>query len=80
MDINRGRGNAVRILGRLLEILMDRLPLAVADMQGGSKRNAIPREASATVVLDAGREGSSGRSPRPWKARSDPNSAVSIQA
>ena len=57
LDINRGRGNAVRILGRLLEILMDRLPLAVADMQGGSKRNAIPREASATVVLDAGREG-----------------------
>jgi len=57
LDINRGRGNAVRILGRLLEILLDRLPLAVADMQGGSKRNAIPREASATVVLDAGKEG-----------------------
>lgn len=56
IDINKGRGNAVRILGRVLEILMESLPLAVADMQGGSKRNAIPREASATVVLDGARE------------------------
>ena len=45
IDIHRGRGNAVRILGRVLQALMDRLPLAVADINGGSKRNAIPREA-----------------------------------
>jgi len=56
LDINRGRGNAVRILGRALQVLRDRLPVAVADMQGGSKRNAIPREAYATVVLDGGSE------------------------
>jgi len=56
LDINRGRGNAVRILGQVLQGLMDRLPLAVAEVQGGSKRNAIPREASATVTLDGGRE------------------------
>ena len=56
LDINRGRGNAVRILGRVLEMLTDGLPLAVADMQGGSKRNAIPREASATVVLASAHE------------------------
>jgi dipeptidase D len=56
LDINRGRGNAVRILGRVLQLLMDRLPLAVAEVQGGSKRNAIPREAFATVVLDGARE------------------------
>ena len=35
---------------------MERLPLAVAEMKGGSKRNAIPREASATVVLEGARE------------------------
>lgn len=46
----------MRILGRVLQGLADRLPLAVAEMQGGSKRNAIPREASATVVLDGTRE------------------------
>jgi dipeptidase D len=53
IDIHRGRGNALRILGRALAILLDRLPLAVAELNGGSKRNAIPREASAVVVLDS---------------------------
>jgi dipeptidase D len=57
LDINKGRGNAVRILGRALQVLMDRLPLAVAGIKGGSKRNAIPREASATVLLEGAREG-----------------------
>ena len=55
VDIHRGRGNAVRILGRALLAAMDRLPLAVADINGGSKQNAIPREASAVVTLDAAR-------------------------
>ena len=32
---------------------MDSLPLAIAEIQGGSKRNAIPREAFAVVVLDS---------------------------
>ncbi len=52
IDINKGRGNAVRILGRVLQVLLDRLPLALGDLTGGSKRNAIPREASAIVALD----------------------------
>jgi dipeptidase D len=56
VDIHKGRGNAVRILGRVLQLLLDRLPVAVATMDGGSRRNAIPREASATVVLDGARE------------------------
>jgi len=53
VDIHRGRGNAVRILGRALLAVMDSLPLAIAEIQGGSKRNAIPREAFAVVVLDS---------------------------
>jgi dipeptidase D len=53
VDIHRGRGNALRILARALLASMDRLPVAVADMNGGSKQNAIPREASAVVVLDS---------------------------
>jgi dipeptidase D len=53
VDIHRGRGNAIRILGRALLALMDRLPLAIAEIKGGSKRNAIPREACAIVVIDA---------------------------
>jgi dipeptidase D len=56
IDIHKGRGNAVRLLGRVLQTLIDGLPISVAGMQGGSKRNAIPREASAIVVLDAARD------------------------
>ncbi|HUK18144.1 MAG TPA: aminoacyl-histidine dipeptidase [Bryobacteraceae bacterium] len=55
VDIHRGRGNAVRILGRALLAVMDRLPAAVADINGGSKRNVIPREAFAVVVLEPAR-------------------------
>lgn len=55
LDINKGRGNAVRILGQVLQALLGAGPIAVADLQGGSKRNAIPREASATVVVDPAR-------------------------
>jgi dipeptidase D len=56
LDIHKGRGNAIRILGRALQYLMDRLPVGVALIQGGSKRNAIPREAWATVLVESGRE------------------------
>lgn len=52
VDIHRGRGNALRILGRALQAISD-LPLAVAEVNGGSKRNAIPREAFAVVVGDS---------------------------
>jgi dipeptidase D len=55
VDIHRGRGNAVRILGRALAAAIERMPLDIAEIQGGSKRNAIPREASAVVVIDSAR-------------------------
>jgi dipeptidase D len=54
IDINKGRGNALRILGQVLQAALDKLPFSLAAIQGGSKRNAIPREASATVVFVAG--------------------------
>lgn len=53
VDIHRGRGNALRILGRTLLALLDALSLSIAGIEGGSKRNAIPREASALIVLDS---------------------------
>lgn len=56
VDIHRGRGNGVRILGRALLAVLDRLPVAIAEIQGGSKRNAIPREAFAVVVVDSAHE------------------------
>jgi dipeptidase D len=56
VDIHQGRGNALRILGTVLQRLLGNLPVQIAAVNGGSAQNAIPREASAIVVLDAARE------------------------
>ena len=53
IDINKGRGNAIRILGQLLQTALATLPLSISEINGGSKRNAIPREAAAVVVIEA---------------------------
>ncbi|TFH85827.1 aminoacyl-histidine dipeptidase [Billgrantia azerbaijanica] len=50
IDIHRGRGNANRLLVRVLRAL-EALDARLAAYQGGSLRNAIPREAFATLVL-----------------------------
>jgi dipeptidase D len=49
MDIDKGRGNANKWLSRILWELQQVQPLYLHDFDGGSLRNAIPREASATV-------------------------------
>ena len=51
MDINKERGNANKILGRLLVELSQSLDLYLVDIKGGAKNNAIPREASATIKI-----------------------------
>lgn len=56
VDIHQGRGNALRILGRVIQSALNHLPLEVAEFKGGSAQNAIPREASAIVVMDSTRE------------------------
>lgn len=56
VDIHQGRGNALRILGGVLQKALESLPVEVSDIKGGSAQNAIPREASSIVVLDAARE------------------------
>jgi dipeptidase D len=56
VDIHLGRGNAVRILGGTLQLVLEQLPVEIADLKGGSAHNAIPREAFATVITDAANE------------------------
>jgi dipeptidase D len=56
VDIHQGRGNALRILGRVIQTLIGKLNVEVAEFKGGSAQNAIPREAAAIVVLDGGKE------------------------
>jgi len=72
VDIHQGRGNALRILGTVLQQVTGGLPVGVATVNGGSAQNAIPREASAVVVGDAVRENdlraALGRCQAEWKA------------
>jgi len=51
VDIHLGRGNANKLLARLLAQL-SALEFNIAALRGGSLRNAIPREAYATLMLD----------------------------
>ena len=55
-DHHQGRGNALRIMGGILQVLLDQLPVEIASINGGSAQNAIPREAAALVLLDPARE------------------------
>lgn len=50
MDINQGRGNANKILARVLMDLSE-AGLRIASFEGGNLRNEIPREAKATVLV-----------------------------
>jgi dipeptidase D len=56
VDIQAGRGNAIRILAQALATLATPFDLALASLNGGNKRNAIAREASAIFVMDPSRE------------------------
>jgi dipeptidase D len=50
LDIQKGRGNAIKILTRVLMALTD-LGAKLSSIEGGSKRNAIPREAEAKLFV-----------------------------
>ncbi len=57
MDIHLGRGNANKILFRLLFQGYSRFGMRISSVDGGGLRNAIPREAFATVVIDIQKTG-----------------------
>ena len=51
MDISLGRGNANKLLNRMLLMLDKKFEIGVSELQGGNLRNAIPREAFATLLF-----------------------------
>jgi len=55
LEINAGRGNAIKILNRVL-LRLHAKGARVSKIEGGNKRNAIPREASATIHVSSGKE------------------------
>jgi dipeptidase D len=50
-EIHIGRGNANKLMNRLLYQAAERFGLRVAGIDGGSLRNAIPRESKATCAV-----------------------------
>ncbi len=50
-DINKNRGNAIKVLNRFLWHLTQKYEICIADFTGGNLRNAIAREAFATVLV-----------------------------
>lgn len=51
IDIHLGRGNAIKLLAEALHGLAERFDLYLIELQGGTARNAIPREAYAVIAL-----------------------------
>lgn len=52
-DIHTTRANAIKLLARTLADASSQVEFQLADIRGGSVRNAIPREASATLAFFA---------------------------
>ena len=51
MDIHLERGNANKIMNRLLIELVD-FGIKIVSIDGGSLRNAIPRESFASIIIN----------------------------
>jgi len=53
MDIHKGLGNANKIMNRILFDGSLNFGLRISEINGGSLRNAIPRESSAIITINA---------------------------
>ena len=52
-EINKGRANANLLLGRVLDALVQKLPVRLVSAAGGLKDNAIPNAAEALLAIDS---------------------------
>lgn len=87
MDIIFGRGNANKILNRMIFDPEVRFGWSISEFEGGGLRNAIPREAHATVILSKNLEASALAY---WKERAaqlesefastDPNVTITVKS
>ena len=53
VNIHEGRGNAIKLLVRVLRQLENSAPIRLSSLHGGTAKNALPREASATLAMPA---------------------------
>ncbi len=56
VDIHLGRANALKLLTRTLMAIDAKTKMRLVSLEGGSKHNAIPREAEATIAIPAADE------------------------
>lgn len=52
LEINEGRGNANKLLARVVHDLLVEFDCQLANFEGGNMRNAIPREAHAILLFN----------------------------
>lgn len=50
-DIHRGRANSIKLMARTLGALVDSMPVRLEQIEAGLKYNAIPREATAVILI-----------------------------
>jgi len=53
MDIDKGRGNANKWMSRILWEINRKVAIQLISFDGGSLRNAIPREATAVIAIES---------------------------
>ena len=87
MEINEGRGNANKLMARVLLPMVRHLKGKLVCFNGGNMRNAIPREAEAIIALPIEKEnaalkmvGTTLTTVRSELAAIDPNVSITIAA
>ena len=53
VEIDKGRGNANLLMGRVLRAVSARVPMRLVSLRGGTADNAIPRSCTAEIVINA---------------------------
>ncbi len=56
MEIDKHRGNAIKLIGRLLEGIEKEFEISISSIAGGEKMNAIPKMANAIIVTNSSNE------------------------
>ncbi|MGB2867473.1 MAG: aminoacyl-histidine dipeptidase [Bacteroidota bacterium] len=67
LEIDKGRGNSIKILNRVLLALAD-VGARISHIEGGNKSNAIPREAEAIVYLPSSNMGKATKIVATWNS------------
>ncbi len=67
VNIHEERGNAIKLLVRVLRDLEARLQVRLSSLLGGTARNALPREAVAVVAVPRERQGELARYLAAWE-------------